>query len=370
MTTTGNNNRIFASFLISLALSCAPAGKISVKNISDEGLRQPGQILYGLPQTTIDVVVRAEYTQVTPGPYRQFAEKYLGLKDVPAKEENHCRITSVHLSSHVESDPDFIYSVEGNIREGGIPRLDRLIADSMVLDLSAPIRQPSFYADVPVQSFGLPFPDLSIKRYFEAEKDMAISVAMPDSGYAIRQAGKKPPKEKTLEQKAEEAADFLIKLRKRRFKLVSGQYDSMPEGVAMGDALAELSRLEERYLSLFAGKQTVSAVSRIFRFTPAVVKKTDRVVLFRFSDDEGFLDARDSKGKPVLLDMVSTGKTRNLESNQTPARESDNTLLYRIPDQVSFRLLEGELVLAENVIPVFQWGALVRMTVVPDNEKR
>lgn len=363
------NPRILAFLLLFMAFSCSPAGRISVKNISDDGLRQPGIMLYGLPQTTVDVVVRAEYVQVTPGPYRQFAEKYLGLKDVPVKEEGHCRITSVHLSSHVESDPDFIYSVEGNMQGREFPQLDRLIADSMVLDLSKPLRQSSFYSAVEGPA-GSSFTDLSVKRFFEAEKDMAISVAMPDSGYAVRQSGKKPPKEKTLEQKAEEAADFLIKLRKRRFKLVSGQYDSMPEGVAMGDALGELERLEERYLSLFTGKHAVSEVSRIFRFTPAMVKKADRVVLFRFSNEDGFLDARESKGKPVLLDMVATGKTRNLESNQTPGKESDNTLLYRIPDQVGFRLLEGELVLAENVIPVFQWGALVRIMVIPAVEQK
>lgn len=368
MKTLRNNIRI-ASLSLVLAVSCAPAGKISVKNISNEGLRQPGLMLYSLPQTTVDVVVRAECTKITPGPYRSFAEKYLGIKDVPLREENHWRITSVHLGSHVESDPDFIYSVEGSMKGGEFPQLERLIADSMVLDLSKPYRHAAFYTGA-VHTALLPFTDLSIKRNFEAEKDLAVSLALPDSGYAVRQAGKKAPKEKTLEQKAEEAANFLIKLKKRRFKLASGQYDSMPGGEAMGDALDELALLEERYLSLFTGRQTVSTVSRIYRFTPAMLKKTDQVVLFRFSGEDGFLDARESKGKPVLLELVSTGKTRNLESNQTRSRESDNTLLYRIPDQVSFRLLEGELVLAESLLPVFQWGALIRMMVLPSEVKK
>lgn len=360
-----HNIRTLAAIGLFLAFSCAPTGNITVKNINDLGLKQPGLLLYGLPQTLVDVTVIAELTVVTPGPYRQFAEKYLGIRDVPVREESHWRITGVNLSSHLESDADYTYSVEGNMREGEFPLLAKLIADSMVLDLSKPMKRGAFYTGMTAQPGAVAFNDLSIKRNFEAEKDMSISVVMPDSGYAGRLAGKKAPREKTLEQKAEEAADFLIKLKKRRFKLVSGQFDSMPEGIALGDALAELSRLEDNYLSLFIGKKAVSVISRVYHFSPAVVKKNDRVVLFRFSDDEGFLDARDSKGKPVLLDMASTGKTRSLESTLTPKRESNNTLLYRIPDHVNFRLLVGESLLAESAVPVFQWGVLVRMMVPP-----
>ncbi len=367
--TNNRNYRILAVAGLVLAISCAPAGKITVKNVSEQGLKQPGAMLYGLPQTTVDVVVRAEYTVITPGPYRQFAEKYLGLRDVPVREEYRWKITGISLGSHLETDPDFVYAVEGQLKPGIFPQLEALVADSMVIDLSKPLKQGAFYAGMPVQPGSFPFTDLSVKRNFEAEKDMAVSVVMPDSGYAARPAGKKPPKEKTLEQKAEEAADFLIKLKKRRFKLVSGQYDSMPEGMAMESALAELARLEENYLALFIGKKTVSSVSRIYHFTPSEVKKNDRVVLFRFSTDEGFVDAREARGKPVLLEMTSAGKTRSLESTQTPQRLSDNSVIYRIPDQVVIRLLDGEALLSETTLPVFQWGVLVRMTTLPSGGK-
>jgi hypothetical protein len=367
--TRRSNYGIVAATGLFMALSCAPAEKITVRNVSEQGLKQPGSMLYALPQTTMDVCVTAEYTIITPGPYRQYAEKYLGLHDVPVREETHWRITGIHLGSHLETDPDFVYSLEGRLKPGIFPQLDALAADSMVIDLSKPIKHGAFYTGIAAQPGLLPFADLSVKRNFEAEKDLAVSVALPDSGYAVRPAGKKVPREKTLEQKAEEAANFLIKLKKRRFKLISGQYDSMPEGIAMESALAELARLEENYLALFIGKKTVSTISRIYHFTPSVVKKNDRVVLFRFSGEEGFVDARESKGKPVLLEMASAGKTRSFESSQTPGRLSDNSVIYRIPEQVVFRLLDGEALLSETTLPVFQWGVLVRMMTPPAGKK-
>ncbi len=66
--------------------------------------------------------------------------------------------------------------------------------------------------------------------------------------------------------------------------MVTGLNDSTPQGEAMTAALQELSRLEEAYLSLFIGKKTVYHHRRNYHYTPAIGKKTDRIVLFRFSD--------------------------------------------------------------------------------------
>ena len=147
--------------------------------------------------------------------------------------------------------------------------------------------------------------------------------------------------------------------------MVSGMNDSTPQGEAMGDALQELARLEEAYLSLFIGKKTIYHHQRTYHFTPAVGKKTDREVLFRFSDSEGFLDARETSGKPVLIDLTCTNKTKGLEQSASFAHLDENMILYRIPDLVNSKILYGESVTCDALLPVFQSGALVRMELQP-----
>jgi hypothetical protein len=364
------SSKFMSLVLFTMLFSCSPTEQISVTNINDSGFRQSGALLYSLPQTVIDVSVQADEQVVIPGPFRPYAEKYLGIRDVPAKPEYSWTVTLVKIGFHAETDPDYVYAVMGAYTPDLFPGLPELVRDSMILDLNRLNYRGVYYDTFPAKSAEPYFTDLSIKRNFEAEKDVEVSKVMPDTVYLTRPASKNNLRNKTLEQKAEEAANFLIKLKKRRFKLVSGQLDSMPQGVALGDALRELSRLEDNYLSLFTGKRTVYHHQRIYHFTPVSGKKTDRIVLFRFSENEGFLDARESKGKPVLLDITNCNKIKGLEQAESPFNTSGNTLLYRIPDQVGLKLLLGEFLLADAYFPVFQSGAMVRMKVTPVIHKK
>jgi len=360
-----HNFKFITPILLSVLLACSPTGKISVTNVNDSGFRQAGMLLYSLPQTVLDVTMEADETEILPGPYRQYAAKYLGIQDVPSKPEYSWTLISVKVAMHMETDPDFVFAAQGSFQPDVFPGLLKLIQDSMILDLSRnPIEYIS-YNSIPEKTPEPYFTDLSIKRNFEVEKNVEVSLVMPDSSAVSRQSSKKTLKEKTLEQKAEEAANFLIKIKKRRFRMISGLNDSTPQGVAMVAAIKELARLEEAYLSLFIGKKTVYHHQRNYHYTPVIGKKTDRIVLFRFADNEGFLDARETRGKPVLFDLAGTSKTKGLEQSASFAHLDDNMILYRIPDLVNVKLIYGEAVLSESLMPVFQSGALVRMELQP-----
>jgi hypothetical protein len=345
--------------------ACSPAGRMQVTNVNDSGFEQPGRMLYALPQTVLDINADADEIQIIPGPYRQYAEKYLGIHDAPAKPESRWLLKQVTLSQHIESDPDYTFAIKGTRIPEAFPAFEKLIKDSMVIDLGAYRSSWVAASDVPRLMTEPYFTDLSMKRNFEAEKNVEVSLAMPDSGTAVRSSGKKTLQEKTLEQKAEEAANFLIKLKKRRFRMASGMNDTMPQGEAMADALKELSSLEEAYLALFIGKRTTLHHHRTFHYTPAAGKKNDRVVVFRFSDSQGFLEPSENGGKPVQIDLVSGGKTRSFEQSGSISHLSDNMIVYRIPDQVVVRLLFGETVITHGSFSVFQSGALVRMELEP-----
>jgi hypothetical protein len=348
--------------------SCAPSGKISVTNINDAGFSQPTASVYSLPQTVIDITVYAEEIEIIPGPYHPYADKYLDIPEATDKPEHIWNITRVEVKHHVETDPDFIFSIQGTYDTGLYPDIAALMRDGLILNPGKPADQV-FYNTFPSDRKEVYFTDNSIKRNFEAEKDVEVSLVMPDTNYLKRPAGRNALKEKTLEQKAEEAANFLIKLKKRRFKLVSGQYDYMPQGTAMADALQELARLEEEYLALFIGKRIVKSHERTFHYTPVTGKTADRIVLYRFSENEGFLDARETRGKPMVAELNTGNKTKGFEQSRIPSKVIENVMFYRLPDQAYLKLIQGESVMSEAIIPLYQAGSLIAVKVNPKTLK-
>jgi hypothetical protein len=354
-------NKILGSVLVILILSCTPAGKISVTHVNDTGSLRAGSFIYALPLTVVDIKVNAEEVTVVPGPYYKFADKYLGIKNAPEKSGRVWHILELQLFSHTEADPDYIYTVQGVNGSDANTSIARLFSDSLILNAKDFSHNQIKDYRFPPKMDEIAFTDLSIKRNFEAEKDINISLVMPGADDEKRSPGKSLLKEKTVEQKAEEAANFLIKLKKRRFKLVAGQYDSMPQGEALADALQELARLEETYLSLFIGKKIVTHYQRNYHFTPVAGKETDRIVIFRFSENEGFVDAREASGVPVVIDLYDNNKTKALEQYGLPVKPQPNLLHYRVADQVSVKLIAGEQVWSEASFPVFQYGAIVPM---------
>lgn len=345
--------------MAAIAFSCSQSARISVNHINETGSALTGSYLYALPLTVIDVQVKAEQVTVIPGPYYQFADKYLGIQDVPEKNEISWRIVEMQLSRHFEADPDYIYTMRGVGRTDVNPSLAGLISNGLILGAGDFSFDHTFPFNNPAISTNIPFTDLSVKRNFEAEKNVDISLVMPGAdGEPTR---RNTLKEKTLEQKAEEAANFLIKLKKRRFKLVAGQYDFMPEGEAMADALKELSRLEAEYLSLFIGKRITTLFNRNYRYAPVADKESNPVVLFRFADNEGFVDAREAGGIPVMLELMNENKTRALEQYRVPLKMPVNQINYRVADQVAVKLTVGEQIWAEAIYPVFQSGAFIPM---------
>ena len=69
-------------------------------------------ITYSLPKTSL--VVEAEVTKVTckAGPYYQYAEKYLGVKEVIAEDAVYYELGKVRLINQGLPDPDNTYIVE------------------------------------------------------------------------------------------------------------------------------------------------------------------------------------------------------------------------------------------------------------------
>lgn len=354
-------HRVFITAGIFLLLACSPAGKIKVSNVNDIKSIPTGSRIYGLPQTTIDATVYAEEVTIIPGPYHEFAEKYLSIENAPAAEKKTWSISEIKMSLHTEVDPDFVYFMDHSGSMKQFAEVERLLEDSLILLPADFTSEILFYNTFYDREEDIHYFDLSVKRNFDVEdSEVIVSMVLPGTDENTRLSNALA-QEKTLERKAEEAANFIIKLRKRRFKLVAGQYDYMPEGLAMIEALKQLDKTEEEYLSLFIGKRITRQHVRTFHHIPGNGIDDERAVLFRFSDTEGFLDARADSGKPVLVELNNSDKTAGLDEVAPSIRSNNKFMVYRIPDLAYGKILFGEKLIVDAYFPVFQYGKIVTL---------
>ncbi len=315
-----------------------------------------GKVLYAMPRTSLVVRVTAVKTVYVPGPFRAYAEKYLGIKPYVTKASTRWSLLSAELSSFKEPDPEkyFVISTDGLLAQNALV----MTRSGLLLDMAAlPEQEAPAYQVSSEEPDGKPyFTDLSVKRNFFEKEDTVYRTMLQDTGFVRVPVVRKSYEKKTLEQKAEEAANFIIKIRKRRFKLMAGQYDVYPKDEALEFAVKEMTRLENEYLALFTGKKVSQKWYYRFLYTPADASK--QPVLFKFSPQTGVCHSSGCEGIPVYLQYnVPQQEITGLQASEKSVLR--DTLVYRIPVLTDVRLVFNDRVLAQKHLLIYQFGPLI-----------
>jgi hypothetical protein len=165
---------------------------------------------------------------------------------------------------------------------------------------------------------------------------------------------------KTPEQRAAEAADMILKLRAQRLQIVTGDTDATYSGEAMGAAVAELTRLEEEYLSLFTGYSDYQTKRMSFDVVPSAERESPMYVAFRISDTAGPVPADNLSGRPVVMEIVPQ-EVASLQ--EVPVVSKIPVVRYLIPAVCTVKVKDGADLLIQTRVPVYQLGALSSMPV-------
>ena len=243
-------------FLTSLMIVIILAGCSTVeyyqkgRALSESDQLSANSIIYALPKTTLTFDVKVKKTIYKHGPYYRYAEKYLGITEVSSEDWEEWTISDIGINADEEVDPEHYYMLESN----GPLELNAMALTKSGLILTP---NPELYAKKPVvQSVVSEKPepvfhtDLSVKRNFRLVSDTNYRFIETDTGFVQVPYLYERTIKLTLEEQAEEAANFIIKIRKRRFKLMSGQYDVFPEGIALQYAVENLTILEKEYFTV------------------------------------------------------------------------------------------------------------------------
>ena len=303
-----------AALLASLTAMAQTEVTVGVMRGKDYG------VTYMLPKTEIEITLEITRHGYTPGPFCQYAERYLQEKDVSTRAEEHWTLDNIRMQAIGVPDKERVYFVK--LKDKTIAPLMELTEDGVVRSINLPFsgsrpRQPEVPAEVPEN----PLPDPN--RFLTEEILLANSTA----------------------KKAELVAKEIYYIRESRNDLLRGEADNTPtDGMQLKLMLDNLELQEQALTEMFTGHRTRKTEIVRLTITPAVMK--DKVA-FRFSHTY-CLSIVDLQTPPLPAAEEDKGKKKDeLEG-----------VAYNMPGRARITLTQGNKTLLETEMPVTQFGTV------------
>jgi hypothetical protein len=304
-------------------------------------------ITYSLPRTGIRVYVKTMKEAFVPGPYAGYAEQLLGLKDVKTRPETKWTVTEIRIDAFAEPDPEQVFKAMGDAAFN-----INLTADGRIAGINLPnvTPQPTALRTNKVAQI----PDTLDNFSFDYLTDTPFYIP-GDSTNNFQ------PIRVSAEKKAAEAAKRVLELRMHRFDMAAGMMDvPHPDGEAYKISREELIKMENNYVSLFAGRTTQKEDIYAFNFIPTKANGKGEVI-FRISDEKGVVPATDLSGKPVMVEFeiekTLIDKYQKMSESDNPAA-GESGVYYRMPAMATVKILNDLNTIATARLPIAQFGTV------------
>ena len=232
-------------FSLLLSIPCLAQTKVVKKNAvkaNDFG------ITYSLPKTAL--VVGAEVTKVTckAGPYYQYADKYLSIKDVVTEDNVYYELSDVTLENRGLPDEEQTYIV--SFKAGTVAPYAYLTEDGLLCTINAPYEPEQKETEEE---------RIRKKRKTATPNASVLSEELLMAGSTAKQA--------------EVAAKQIYRIRESRLNILTGDADNLPpDGEAMKIVIQQLEEQEEALTALFV----LTATERAPELDPKEAEKKEK----------------------------------------------------------------------------------------------
>lgn len=342
--------------LLCFGNGCGTEAQIQVSRYDSDKAQQANALVYYLPQTVLDVDFSVVCSYYTPGPYAQYCEKFLGITAMATQPAQHCQLVGVKISTHQEADSR--YPILAHLtRQQQSPLFLQLIANGLLMPADGLYPQTANLCQLNTERQPYCYTDLSSDPFIDSEKNVFHSVVQKDTSFVSVPVTREVTIKRSLAEKAQQAAEQIFTLRKRRVELLLGDdMPTTPDGIPT--VLKEIARLEAEYLTLFIGRTIYDTIHIQRSYTPSQNENT--TILCRFSDTQGIVASSDMTASPILLQLTcNTKETIDLESIPTLR----NAYYYRTSVPIYVQLsLDGENIY-QGRIAISQYGKLMHVPV-------
>ncbi len=295
-------------------------------------------VTYALPKTAVKLHLTESKTTRIRGPFYQYSERYLGLKDVILKDEVVWDIVDVEMEPVGIADETKRYAI---FTEG-----------------SATIPTLHFAENGCISSINGP----AIPTIKEIEKEIMLGGSQQKSFDFVPYTEEMLVANSTAKM-ALEAATYIKRIRENRTLLISGEATHMPDGEGLALALQQMDELEQQFLELFKGKEITEVVEQTVTYLPQ--KEVERDLVFRFSKFKGIVAKDDLSGEPVHMKVSVVAE--KVYPSAMPQKEYDAKgklikdipdlgLFYRLPANVNLELSVSNNVISDATLKLAQFG--------------
>ena len=272
-------------------------------------------VVYSLPKTQIELEIKANKVNYTPGEFSKYADRYLRLTNVSADPEEYWELASVKVKSVGVPNSETTYFVK--LKDKTVAPLMELTEDGIVKTINVP------YSNSSVGKKAAPAPAVLQKKanpreFLTEEILMASSTA----------------------KMAELVAKEIYNIRESKNALLRGQADNMQEE-AMTQMFSGTCNKEERTFTV--------------RLTPD--KEFNNEVAFRFSKKLGVVANNDLAGTPFYISLKDLKSVKMPQEDGKKKKDLDG-IAYNVPGQAMVTLTDGKKKLYEGELPITQFGVI------------
>lgn len=302
-------------------------------------------ITYSLPQTNL--VITAEVIKITckAGPYYQYAEKYLGVKDVITEDRVYYQLGKINLSNVGVPDPEKSFLLE--FKAGTVAPYAYLTEEGLLCAINA-----DYVAEESA---------LEILRKKKAEPVEVVNVSVFSE--ELLMAG-------STARQAEIAAKDIYRIRESRLNILTGEADNLPpDGTAMQIVIDQLEEREKALSNLFTGVVTRS--TELHEVIVVPYDNLNKEVLFRFSEKLGIVDADDLGGAPVYMNLKATERIPHMDPKEAEKKlKNGKGVIYNLPGKASVEILTNQKTLLKAEVQVTQFGSIESLASVMFEDKK
>ncbi|MDH6358591.1 DUF4831 family protein [Parabacteroides sp. PF5-9] len=290
-------------------------------------------ITYSLPKTSL--IIHAEVIKTTSkaGPYYQYADRYLGVKDPVTADKVSYELGKISLANKGIPDPENTYIVE--FKSGTVAPYAYLTEEGLLCSINAEYTAEESELDIIKKQKTTPATATNTSVFTE-ELLMAGSVA----------------------RQAEVAARQIYRIRESRLNILTGEADNMPpDGNAMKLVIEQLEEQEKSLTNLFTG--IVSKEIQMYEVDEIIPHDDmEKEILFRFSNALGIVDADDLGGIPVYMNLQATQKAPVLDPKEADKKQkATKGIIYNIPGKANIDIQMNQQTLYKGEVQIAQFGS-------------
>ena len=367
---------ISAAIMLQFTMVCTVFAQINVLRIDNNAAPQTKEgIFYSLPRTVVKIDMKIDRIENYKGPYADFALRFLGLKNVISSNSIDYRISDITITTYPEPDPDQYYFVElgDKISKGEKAGMLSLSDAGVILgtltdsietqgDFMHQAKPVESLAEADKDAFGELFKYSADVSVFE-KVDTIIRKINIDTMTVERQYYKRTMVEKSPEQKAKEAADYISKIKENRFNLISGTQEVNYNKETLEYMDAQLKTMEKEYLKLFTGISLHKNLTFSYKYIPIPNQINTEIPIFKFLKSKGVIDLDEQGGKVVTINIQRVGNTNTVANYLNKAQKDTKAqgFSYRIPELARVTVKLDENTQEETQCLVSQLGVVTNL---------